>query len=188
MGERAGILAFGDDIPARLRSRPVADIDRTTELVEMIHPGFVVEPIGGNTLLYATYPPDDVVFASSSADLDIVCDRRLTFDNPSTLPEHLQRIGSGRRIATLGMHSVVDWLSYAAWSDGALVRSLTVSPDGGIIETSASRCRRGAVLGRRAPRRVHRRGPVPAAFPPARPRTGGTASPLRLRQRRPEPP
>jgi hypothetical protein len=134
VGERTGILAFGDDIPARLRSRPVADIDRTMAFVKMIHPGYDVEPIGGNALRYATYPPEDVVFASSSAGLDIVCDRRLTFDNPSTLPEHLQRIGSGRRIATLGMHSVVDWLSYAAWSNGVLVRSLTVSPDGGIIE------------------------------------------------------
>lgn len=134
VGERAGILAFGDDIPARLRSRPVADIDRTTTFVEMVHPGYVVEPIDGSALLYATYPPDDVVFASSSTGLDMVCDRRLTFDNPSTLPEHLQRIGSGRRIAALGMHSGADWLSYAAWSGGVLVRSLTVSPDGGIIE------------------------------------------------------
>lgn len=134
VGERAGILAFGDDIPGRLRRRPVADIDRTREFVTMIHPGYVVEPIGGSALRYATYPPDDVVFASSSAGLDIVCDRRLTFDNPSTLPEHLRRIGSGRRMATFGEHSVVDWLSYAAWSDGVLVRSLTVSPDGGIIE------------------------------------------------------
>jgi hypothetical protein len=135
MGEKIGILAFGDDdIPARLRGRPAADSDRTVELVSRTHPGYLVEPIGGCALRYATYPPDDVVFASSSAGLDIVCDQRFTFVHPSTLPEYLRRIGDGRRIAVLGMHSVVDWLSYATWSDGALVRSLNLSPDGGIIE------------------------------------------------------
>ncbi|GLI01455.1 DUF6928 family protein [Phytohabitans aurantiacus] len=89
---------------------------------------------GGRALRYATYPPDDVVFASSSAGLDIVCDQRLTFDRPSTLPDHLRRIGDGQRGATLGTHSVVDWLSYATWSDGTLVRSLTLSPGSGIVE------------------------------------------------------
>lgn len=135
MGEKTGILAFGDDIPARLRGRPVADAARTRELVEKVHPGYVVEPVGGRALRYATYPPEDVVFASSSTGLDIVCDQRLTFDYPSTVPEHLRRIAGGRRIAMLGAHSVVDWLYYATWSDGALVRLLALSPDGGVIES-----------------------------------------------------
>lgn len=135
MGEKTGMLAFGaDDIRARLRGRPAADADRTREFVEKVHPGYVVEPIDGSALRYASYPPDDVVFASSSPGLDIVCDQRLTFEHPSTLFDRLSEIGDGRRIATIGMHSVVDWLSYATWSDGALVRSLTLSPDGGIIE------------------------------------------------------
>jgi hypothetical protein len=33
-----------------------------------------------------------------------------------------------------GMHSVVDWLCFAVWEDGVLVRSLSLSPDGGIHE------------------------------------------------------
>jgi hypothetical protein len=32
------------------------------------------------------------------------------------------------------MHSVVDWLGFAVWEDGRLVRSLSLSPDGGIQE------------------------------------------------------
>ena len=33
-----------------------------------------------------------------------------------------------------GMHSVVDWLCFAVWEDGRLIRSLSLSPDGGIQE------------------------------------------------------
>ncbi|MFD4655933.1 DUF6928 family protein [Kitasatospora sp. NPDC058444] len=32
------------------------------------------------------------------------------------------------------MHSVVDWLAFGVWEDGRLVRSLSLSPDSGIIE------------------------------------------------------
>jgi hypothetical protein len=32
------------------------------------------------------------------------------------------------------MHSVVDWFAYAAWQDGRLVRSISLSPDGGVLE------------------------------------------------------
>jgi hypothetical protein len=32
------------------------------------------------------------------------------------------------------MHSATDWLGYAVWQDGVLLRSLSLSPDGGITE------------------------------------------------------
>ena len=32
------------------------------------------------------------------------------------------------------MHSVVDWFAYATWRNGTLVRSLSLSPDSGVIE------------------------------------------------------
>jgi len=32
------------------------------------------------------------------------------------------------------MHSVSDWLGYAVWQDGVLLRSLSLSPDSGITE------------------------------------------------------
>lgn len=32
------------------------------------------------------------------------------------------------------MHSVVDWFAFAQWTDGKLIRSLSLSPDGGILE------------------------------------------------------
>ena len=32
------------------------------------------------------------------------------------------------------MHSVVDWFAYAIWKDGKLQRSLSLSPDSGVLE------------------------------------------------------
>ena len=32
------------------------------------------------------------------------------------------------------MHSASDWLGYAVWQDGVLLRSLSLSPNGGITE------------------------------------------------------
>jgi hypothetical protein len=32
------------------------------------------------------------------------------------------------------MHSVVDWLAFARWVDGELIRSLSLSPDRGVLE------------------------------------------------------
>jgi hypothetical protein len=45
----------------------------------------------------------------------------------------------GRRICLHAMHSVVDWLAFAVWEDGELVRSLSVSPDDGVLEDIGER-------------------------------------------------
>jgi hypothetical protein len=55
-------------------------------------------------------------------------------DNPSRLPAHLVEAGRGRRLVLHAMHSVVDWLAFAVWEDGRLVRSLSLSPGNGVIE------------------------------------------------------
>jgi hypothetical protein len=60
-------------------------------------------------------------------------------DYPSQLPEHLVEAGRGRTMTLHAMHSVVDWLGFAVWVDGRLVRSLSLSPDGGIVEDIGDR-------------------------------------------------
>ncbi|MFJ9460587.1 DUF6928 family protein [Kitasatospora sp. NPDC101447] len=41
---------------------------------------------------------------------------------------------AGRRLVVHWMHSVVDFLAFAVWEDGQLVRSLSVSPGSGVME------------------------------------------------------
>jgi hypothetical protein len=104
------------------------------ELVRELHPGYEIAPDSDNTLFDGTYPPEDVTYATVLAGAELFCDRRFMLDRPSELPEHLRAAGAGRRIIMHGMHSVVDWLGFAVWEDGQLIRSLSVSPDGGIEE------------------------------------------------------
>ncbi|WP_433392119.1 DUF6928 family protein [Micromonospora sp. KLBMP9576] len=135
MGAKTALLAFTDgDIRPALRDATRSERAGAEALARRIHPGYVVEPAGENTLLDGTYPPDGLTYVTALAGAELCCDRRLMFDRPSELPAHLRRAGAGRRIIMHGMHSVVDWLGFAVWEDGVLIRSLSLSPDGGIRE------------------------------------------------------
>ena len=134
MGAKTALLAFAEgDIRPVLAGASRSARAAAESLVRQVHPDYAVEAIGDGTL-DATYPPDDVTYAVALSGADLVVDRRLVLDYPSALPAHLQRLGAGRRIIMHGMHSVVDWLAFAIWEDGTLVRSLSLSPDSGIME------------------------------------------------------
>ncbi len=135
MGAKTALLAFSDgDIRPALRGATRAELAETQAMVQQVHPGYTVVPADDGTLWDDTYPPDDITYATVLAGAELFCDRRLVLDRPSHLPEHLVRLGAGRRIIMHGMHSVSDWLCFAVWENGALVRSLSLSPDGGIAE------------------------------------------------------
>lgn len=134
MGAKTALLAFAEgDIRPVLAGASRSDRTASENLVRQIHPDYAVEAIADSTL-DNTYPPDDVTYAAALPGLDLIVDRRLMHDYPSALPMHLFQLGEGRRIIMHGMHSVVDWLAFAIWENGTLVRSLSLSPDSGIME------------------------------------------------------
>ncbi|GAA2626053.1 DUF6928 family protein [Paractinoplanes durhamensis] len=150
MGAKTALLAFVDgDLPAVLRaagrsqatgSGPMAgegvrpDAGEAEAVVQRLSPGYEVTPIRGGTLFEECYPPDDVAFAAVLPGAVLLCDRRLVAETPSELPEQVLAEAAGRRILLHSMHSVVDALTFAVWEDGQLIRSLSVSPDTGIVE------------------------------------------------------
>jgi Family of unknown function (DUF6928) len=135
MGAKTALLAFADvDIRAALSADAKPDQADTETLVSRVFPGHTVEPGEGVELIDGTNPDDGHSYAAKLPGLELLADRRLAFDRPSELPAHLLALGKGRRIVLHGMHSVVDRLAFAIWQDGVLVRSLSLSPDGGIIE------------------------------------------------------
>jgi hypothetical protein len=134
MGAKTALLAFTDgDLRPALLGATASDAAEAEAVVREILPGYDVT-LEGDTTLEVTYPPDDIAHVTVLPGVELLCDRRLVLDRPSELPEHLLRAGAGRRIIMHGMHSVVDWLCFAVWEDGKLVRSLSLSPDGGIEE------------------------------------------------------
>ncbi|MBB4753666.1 hypothetical protein BJ964_007827 [Actinoplanes lobatus] len=113
-----------------VRSDPAEALD----LLREMHPGYEVTLLGDGPLGDYCYPPEDTSYATVLAGAELFCDQRLVRHLPSELPDRLLQAGAGRRIIMHGMHSVSDSLSFAVWEDGELVRSLCLSPDGGIAE------------------------------------------------------
>lgn len=135
MGAKTALVAFAEgDIRAALRGVAGSERAAAEALVREVHPNREIESAPDGTLDEFTRPPAGLTYAAALPGVDIVCDRRFMFDRPSELPEHLLELGAGRRIVVHSMHSVVDWLAFAVWEDGALVRALSLSPGSGIEE------------------------------------------------------
>ncbi|MFI9392145.1 DUF6928 family protein [Streptomyces bauhiniae] len=135
MGAKTGLLVYADgDVPGVLRRAGAADLDRTVTMMRRLYPGWQIEECEGSTLWDGVYPPKGTTYAASWPGVDVIGDQRVMIDAPSQLPEHLVAASAGRRLVLHAMHSVVDWLAFAVWEDGRLVRSLSLSPDSGIIE------------------------------------------------------
>ncbi|MEU1605765.1 DUF6928 family protein [Micromonospora matsumotoense] len=135
MGANTALFAFttGELRPA-LRARIQSDSAGVRNLVRELHPGYQVTPIGGGSLGDHSYPPVDTTYATTLGDAELFCGRRLVCDPPSQLPAGLLRAAAGRRIIMHAMHSTSDWLCFAVWEHGGLVRSLSLSSEGGIRE------------------------------------------------------
>ncbi|MFH8386226.1 DUF6928 family protein [Kitasatospora sp. NPDC018058] len=135
MGANTGLLVYADgDVPRRLGQVGEADLGRTTAMMQRLYPGWVIEAAAGSNLWDGVYPPDGRAYAGSWPGVELVCDRRVMVDLPSRLPDELVAASVGRRMVLHAMHSVVDWLAFGVWEDGRLIRSLSLSPDSGIVE------------------------------------------------------
>ncbi|MBO4258247.1 hypothetical protein GRC12_30885 [Streptomyces griseorubiginosus] len=123
-----------------LHDAPASRIDLASALVARVRPGqCITTDEEAWELVDALYPPEGTVCALSAPGLDLVCDQQVMLNRPSQLPDHLVAASRGRRLYLHAMHSVVDWLAFAVWDDGTLVRSLSLAPDGGIIEDIGER-------------------------------------------------
>ncbi|WDO05650.1 hypothetical protein ME763_08240 [Streptomyces murinus] len=135
MGAKTGLLVYADgDVPELLRRVGAADLCRTVTMMRRLHPACEIEECGGSNLSEGVYPANGTVYAAAWPGVEVVCDQSVMIGAPSELPDRLVAASAGRRLVLHAMHSVVDWHAFAVWEDGRLVRSLSLSPDNGIIE------------------------------------------------------
>lgn len=140
MGAKTWMLAYTNgDAPARLRAGPALDRAATENLVARLFPREVLTPIDGDASLAWTCPPDDEVVAGCFPGVSFVAAKEFGLDRPSRLERRFLEGASGSTVILHAMHSVVDWFAWAAWKDGKLQRSLSVSPDSGVIEDVGTR-------------------------------------------------
>ena len=134
MGAKTWMLAISDGEPRDiLKSKPQLNRPEVAELAKRLFPSEELEPLEDGNLYY-TCPPDDEVLIGCFPGLSIIAAFEFGIDYPSHLPTRFLQAAAGNTVYLHAMHSVVDWFAYAKWLDGKLVRSLSLSPDSGILE------------------------------------------------------
>jgi hypothetical protein len=134
MGAKTWMLVYATESPRRaLGANPVLDRAATLQLAGRLFSGDNPEEIGAGDLS-CTCPPDDEIHIGCFPGVSIVAAKEFGIDNPSKLSARFVDAGRTGTIHLHAMHSVVDWFAYAQWIDGKLRRSLSLSPDHGIME------------------------------------------------------
>jgi hypothetical protein len=116
-----------------LKSSPRLDREATLQLATSLFPKEKLEPMGDGDLSY-TCPPDDELHIGCFPGVSILAAKEFGIDYPSKLQPSFLSAGDGETIYLHAMHSVVDWLAFAKWSNGRLIRSLSLSPDRDVME------------------------------------------------------
>ena len=139
MGAKTWMLVYADgNAGAALRGAPQLDRDATLKLARSLFPKDKLDPIGDGDLSY-TCPPNNEIHAGCFPRVSILAAKEFGIDFPSMLPAPFISAGGRRMMYCHAMHSVVDWFAFAIWTDGQLVRSLSLSPDSGILEDIGQR-------------------------------------------------
>ncbi|AEG02386.1 DUF6928 family protein [Methylomonas methanica] len=134
MGAKTWMLVYSDgDASDKLRGNPTLDRAATDKLVKTLFPHEKLETISDGDLSY-TCPPDNIIYAGCFAGVAVLAAKEFAGDYPSKLDRRFIAHADGRCVYLHAMHSVVDWLAFAKWEKGKLLRSLSLSPDTGILE------------------------------------------------------
>lgn len=139
MGAKTWMLVYAKtDVAEALRRGLQLDRDATMQLATNLFPKDNLEAIGEGDLSY-TCPPDDELHIGCFPGVSILAAKEFGIDYPSELSVPFISAASSGTMYLHAMHSVVDWLAFAQWINGKLVRSLSLSPDRGIMEDIGKR-------------------------------------------------
>ena len=134
MGAKTWMLVYSQE-SARdaLRNAPEPDREATSKFAGELFPRDTLEPLEDGDLSW-TCPPDDEICIGCFPGVSVVAAKEFGIDYPSRLASSFIAAGGDGTITLHAMHSVVDWFAFAHWRKGTLVRSLSLSPDHGVIE------------------------------------------------------
>jgi hypothetical protein len=139
VGAKTWMLVYSTaKVAEALRWGSQLDRDGTLKLATSLFPKDQLELIGEGDLSY-TCPPDDELHIGCFPTVSIVAAKEFGIGYPSELPASFISYGGSGTIYLHAMHSVVDWFAFAQWSNGKLMRSLSLSPDNGVLENIGQR-------------------------------------------------
>ncbi len=139
MGAKTWILVCSDGRAREvLSAKPVLDRGATDAFAHELFGAEKLSALEDGSLGW-TNPPDDEVVIGCFPGVAIVAAKEFGIDCPSQLDPRFLKASRGGIVHLHAMHSVVDWFAFAVWRDGRLERSLSLAPDGGIIEDIGAR-------------------------------------------------
>lgn len=134
MGAKTWMLVIADaNAREALSAKPSLDREATWKLAAALFPDEKLDPIGEGDL-FNTCPPDSELVIGCFPGVSVIAAKEFGIDHPSKLAQRFIAAGGSGIVTLHAMHSVVDWFAFAQWVDGRPVRSLSLSPDDGIIE------------------------------------------------------
>ncbi len=153
MGAKTWMLIHSDgDLRDALRSGSALDPNATLALVSKLFPKQQFKYVGQGDLSY-TNPPRTEVHAGCFPGFSVIAAMDYAVDYPSRLPTNLLEHARQGVAYLHAMHSVVDWFAFAIWKEGKLHRSLSLSPDSGVMEDIGDTCLSRSPFGRASIRR-----------------------------------
>ncbi len=134
MGTHNWMLVYAEGDPREaLRRQPTLDRDATLKFAQRLFPGETLTPLD-DVDLSDTRADDDELIVGCFPEVSIISASEVALDNPSMLAPRFIKAGGRGSVWVHCMHSVVDWFAYAQWTNGKLIRSLSLSPEFGIME------------------------------------------------------
>lgn len=134
MGAKTWMIVYSDGSAREaLSCSPALDRARTTQLAQTLFPKERLKALPDGSLLDAS-PANNELAVGSFPGVSVVAAAEFGIDHPSKLPERFIAAAGSGAVTLHAMHSVVDWFAFAHWKNGKLVRSLSVSPDSGVLE------------------------------------------------------
>lgn len=134
MGAKTWMLVYADgDARSALAAEPTLDRKQTLAFARSLFPGEVLTPLQDGDLRDAC-PPDNELCIGCFPGISVVAAMDFAIEQPSQLPARFTAPANSRTLTLHVMYSVSDWLAFAQWRNGKLIRSLSVSSDDGVLE------------------------------------------------------
>ncbi|MFL6657645.1 MAG: DUF6928 family protein [Massilia sp.] len=139
MGAKTWMLVYvAGNASEILKKKPLLDRAASTAFAQRLFPNDGLLALEDGDLSH-TCPADDEIVVAYFPGLALVAAKEFAGDYPSRLPARFVDALPGHKVYLHAMHSAVDWFAYACWSDGKLQRSLSLSPDSGVLEDLGTR-------------------------------------------------
>lgn len=134
MGAKTWMVVYSNgDVPAVLNKNLDTKTDGNLEILKSLFPNNKFNEVESGNLAF-TCPGSNTVQIANLGELLVVATEEVAIDNPSKISSRFISFSNYKYIYIFAMHSGSDWFAFSVWDNKTLIRSLSISPDSGIIE------------------------------------------------------